>query len=157
MSEKSKDKVAADAYARDGLVSFGFFHRIIITSHQIRFSSLFSSRLSFYTNIVVVSTLVFCFSRCTVLLRPFPFASLLFYFFFIIIILLCSIGNDTTTTLSFLSRLLVKVSDFWRIDAMVYENAHKLTKDITIHHAEYNKATDEQQSFVVRHSGASRS
>jgi hypothetical protein len=83
------------------------------------------------------------------------FPSLLF--FFIIIILLCSIGNNTTTTLSFLSRLLVKVSDFWRIDAMVYENAHKLTKDITIHHAEYNKATDEQQSFVVRHSGASRS
>ncbi len=135
----------------------GFF--IASSSHHIRFVfRRYSLRaFSFYTNIVVVSTLVFCFSRCTVLLRLFPFASLLFYFFFIIIILLCSIGNDTTTTLSFLSRLLVKVSDFWRIDAMVYENAHKLTKDITIHHAEYNKATDEQQSFVVRHSGASRS
>jgi hypothetical protein len=119
--KRSKDKVAADAYARDGLISFGFFHRIIITSHS--FFRRFSPRaFPFDTDIVVVLILVFCFGRRTVLLRPLPFVFLLFYFI-IIIILLYSISNDTTT-LSFLSRLLVKVSDFRRINVMVYEYAH---------------------------------
>ncbi len=133
-AKRSEDKVAADAHARDGLVSFGFFHRIIITSHS--FFRCYSPCVSlFYTDIVVVSTLVFLLWSTHSTPPPFSicFPSLLF--FFIVIIVLCSIGNDTTT-LPFLSRLLVKVSDFRRIDVMVHEYAHILMKDIAIHLAE---------------------
>ena len=141
--KRNEDKTAADAYACNDLVAFGFF------------SFLF---FLFRSNIVVVSIHSVFLLKLNHNIHAFFFL-LLCFIIIIIIILLCSIDNVIIS-----AWLLLKVSDLWYIDAIVQENAYmhiykyiywwRTLPSIILNN---NKAADEQQSFFVRHFGASRS
>ena len=123
-----------------------FFIASSSSPHQIRFFRRYSPRaFSSYTNIVVVSTLIFLlWSMHT---TPLPFFHSLPFFFsfsiFLLLLLFCFALSVTTrlyvVVLFFSSGLSLrtKVNDLRRIRNEWYTRMHIIsTKDIAIHHAE---------------------